>query len=259
MQAQFNLLREQRDVLDFGISKNLAFKLNFHSQVEVHLLTKGRGEMLIGKEARALTAGDIAFCFSYDAHGFRSEEGAEGFHLIVPTKLLGEYAPLVSDARGRSRFLSDGAVFNRCMAAAERMLQTESDLARHGYALAILGEILDALPRTVSVSEKGERTFPREIMIYINEHYREELSLPSLAAEWGYHPSYLSRVFRETFGISFCKYLSAVRLRECVLRLKAGEGTVTACSMDCGFGSVRSFYRVFEEEFGCSPREYFGK
>jgi AraC-like DNA-binding protein len=32
--------------------------------------------------------------------------------------------------------------------------------------------------------------------------------------------------------------------------------SITDCAMESGFGSLRTFYRVFEEEFGCSPHEY---
>ena len=260
MQALFNLAREQKNTLDFGRYPNPSFGVNFHSQIEVQLIRKGQVEMLINGEGRRLQEGEISICFSYDTHGFRSEEGTEAFYLIVPTHLLGDWAHTVQDGGGRARYLSNPEVFRRCLALSEQMLTSGSELARRGYALAILGEILEKLPAAEPSAHLGKAdSLPREIMIYINEHYREDLSLPLLAAKWGYHPSYFSRVFRHTFGISFCKYLAAIRLRECVLRLEKGEGNVTLCALESGFGSVRSFYRVFEESFGCSPREYFGK
>ena len=254
MQARFNLDREQKNALDFGFHKNPAFGVNFHSQIEIQLVLRGQMEILLGEESRRLGEGDIVICFSYDAHGFRSEEGTEGFYLILPTHLLSEYAQ-IPDGCGRGRVLSDPETFSLCRDLAMRLSACDSEIARRGYALAILGEILAKLPAERHSAQSKEASLPREIMIYINEHYKEDLSLPSLAAKWGYHPSYFSRLFRQTFGISFCKYLAALRLRECVLRLESGEGNVTLCALESGFGSVRSFYRVFEESFGCSPRE----
>jgi AraC-like DNA-binding protein len=47
-----------------------------------------------------------------------------------------------------------------------------------------------------------------------------------------------------------------LRLREAVLLLKKGEYGVTKCALESGFGSTRSFYRAFHEEFGVTPKEY---
>ena len=48
-----------------------------------------------------------------------------------------------------------------------------------------------------------------------------------------------------------------LRLRETVLLMRAGKMSITACALESGFGSMRSFYRAFREEFGCTPKEYF--
>jgi AraC-like DNA-binding protein len=36
----------------------------------------------------------------------------------------------------------------------------------------------------------------------------------------------------------------------------ARSPTVTAAALESGFQSLRSFYRAFQAEFGCTPREY---
>jgi AraC-like DNA-binding protein len=32
--------------------------------------------------------------------------------------------------------------------------------------------------------------------------------------------------------------------------------SITHCAMESGFNSMRTFYRAFREEFGCSPGDY---
>jgi AraC-like DNA-binding protein len=63
-------------------------------------------------------------------------------------------------------------------------------------------------------------------------------------------------MFRSAFGISFVEYLTMLRLREAILLLRSGKKSVTECAMESGFGSMRSFYRAFSEEFGVTPKEY---
>ena len=77
-----------------------------------------------------------------------------------------------------------------------------------------------------------------------------------LSTAFGYNSAYLSRTFQKTFGISFGRYLSMIRLREAILLLRDRKKNVTECALESGFGSVRSFYRAFYEEFKCTPKEY---
>ena len=129
------------------------------------------------------------------------------------------------------------------------------ELSTRGYVYVILGTLLEHLPASTPREVQNSHV-SAEILIYVSEHLREDLTLTALSSAFGYHPSYLSRSFRETFGISFVRYLSMMRLREAILLLRAGGKSVTECAMESGFGSLRSFYRAFYEEFGCTPREY---
>ncbi len=72
----------------------------------------------------------------------------------------------------------------------------------------------------------------------------------------GYDRHYLSRCFRSHFQMSIGAYVNTLRLKDAVKMMCEGKKTVTECAMESGFGSMRTFYRVFTEEFGCAPRDY---
>ena len=121
----------------------------------------------------------------------------------------------------------------------------------------ILGTILERLsPSEEKARPTASTGFSAEILIYISNHFQEKLTLTDVAREFGYHPAYLSRSFRETFGISFVQYLTMLRLREAVLLLRDRSKSVTECVFESGFGSMRIFYSAFGGEFGCTPKEY---
>ena len=63
-------------------------------------------------------------------------------------------------------------------------------------------------------------------------------------------------MFRSAFGIGIGRYISTVRLKNALLLLEDKCSSVTEIALECGFGSIRTFYRAFEREFGCSPSEY---
>ncbi len=256
MQPFFHLSREQKNQLTHGrVRSQIDIGAHFHSQIEIYLVRKGELSVFANGSWRILHPGELAVFFSYDLHGYRTKEEVEVEYIILPTHLCGEFLPFLTNRHAFSNFISDPDVYDTILHAMEQLKDGMSELLERGYIYVILGTVLDCLPTTQKRDAQDPHFFA-EVLIYIEQHFREELTLTMLASAFGYHPSYLSRTFRESIGISFVKYLSMLRLREAILLLRKGELSVTACALESGFGSVRSFYRAFYEEFKCTPREY---
>ena len=255
MQAEFLLQREFNNKLEYSRSATPNFRLNFHSQLEIYVIHSGEVEILINDQRKILRGGEISVALSYDAHGYRTLKAGEAEHLIIPLSYCGEVSPLLPKHL-TSPFTDDPDTYARVSEALTQFAACRSEIARHGYVYVILGILLERLS-TEEPTDAKDPLFSSEILIYISHHFREELTLDSLARQFGYNSSYLSRSFRQTFGISFGKYLTMLRLRETVLLMRAKKMSVTACALESGFGSMRSFYRAFQEEFGCTPKQYF--
>ena len=257
MHGYFNLNREKANKLTYGHTRRntSSTDVHFHSQIEVYLVRSGLVEVLINDKRRLLRGGEIAVSLSYDAHGYRTVGEADTMYLIIPTDIFSDFSSLLAHKRLGEPFIDDTETYTKVLSAMEELMVSKNELSARGYVYIILGAILD-LERLEQRDEPMDARFGAEMLIYIGKHFREELTLTDVATEFGYNPSYLSRYFKDTFGISFGKYLSTPRLREAVLLLKGGERNITECALESGFGSVRSFYRVFYEEFKCTPKEY---
>ena len=263
MKPNFLLKREINKEIEhyrFHLPENSPpFPLHFHSHIEIRVVHSGAVEMTVNDQRRILRDGEIGIAFSYDAHGYRTLADSMAEHLIIPRDYCAEILPLLESKQAATSFISDAEAYKQVSHALNQLSAHPNQLTRRGLIYCILGTISDYLPRETA-EEKSPiiHLFP-EILIYVSQHFREELPLPMLAKQFGYNPSYLSRGFKENFGISFCDYLTMLRLREAVLLLKNGDASVTKCAMESGFGSMRSFYRAFRAEFGMSPKEYFAQ
>ena len=255
MEAKFHLKREIKDTLDCGIGHNPSVEVHFHSQIEIYLVRSGEVEILVNNRKRLLRAGSISVALSYDAHGYRAVEDSDVAHLIIPRSYCAEFLHLLSGARSYYPFIDDAETFALVSDLLDRICSTQNELQRRGYVYVILGAILEKLTPSDEIDAQ-EINFSADVLIYISEHFREELTLGNLAAALGYNESYLSRSFHQTFGISFGKYLSMQRLREALSLMREGKMSITECALESGFGSMRSFYRAFHEKFGCTPKEY---
>ena len=256
MQANFNLKREIKNELVCGKTRGGSTPFNFHSQIEIYLVTSGEVEIIINDKKKILREGELSVALSYDAHGYREIKDAEAFYLIIPTDYCTEFLRSLEGKRTESPFIDDKATVAIVSSAMEKLILGGNEVTKRGLIYVILGAILDKL-QTQQNSEPHPHRFSAEILIYISKSFREEITLASVAREFGYNPSYLSRSFRETFGISFINYLTMIRLREAVLLLRSGKKSITECAFESGFGSMRSFYRAFHDEFGVTPKEYF--
>ena len=77
-----------------------------------------------------------------------------------------------------------------------------------------------------------------------------------LADHLGYSYYYVSKRIGQVFGASFTALLAQYRVARVKMLLETGRYTVSQAALDSGFGSVRSFNRVFLELTGLTPSQY---
>ena len=136
-------------------------------------------------------------------------------------------------------------------------LSTEglNSVEQTGWLHVLLGTVLGQLDFQQR-EEHREQDLPSRLLLYIGEHFREEISAESIAQAFGYSGDHLAKSFRSCFRMGIARYINTLRLKNAVVLMRENKRSITDCALESGFGSLRTFYRVFAEEFGCSPREY---
>ena len=111
-------------------------------------------------------------------------------------------------------------------------------------------------PRTEDTLRNMDSEVITAAITYINNHYREELSLEDVAQFAGFSRYYFSRSFKRQTGYSFKDYLCQKRLQVAMDLLIRTNRPMRDVAIDSGFGSVATFNRVFREKKGCTPTQY---
>lgn len=91
---------------------------------------------------------------------------------------------------------------------------------------------------------------------YINEHFHQNLTLEELADLAHFSPSYLSRLFHNTTGLTLKTYITLKRLENAEFLLKNSSLNIHEIAFNCGFPNVSHFNRVFKAHTNLSPMEY---
>jgi AraC-like DNA-binding protein len=76
-----------------------------------------------------------------------------------------------------------------------------------------------------------------------------------VAAEVGWSPFELTRVFRRHTGFPIHRYRRQLRLRTAYSRLAEGETHIGNLALDLGFSTHSHFAEAFRSEFGLSPSD----
>ena len=90
---------------------------------------------------------------------------------------------------------------------------------------------------------------------YVESHWREPLTLESVAEVCGVSSYYLTRAFAATMGIPLMRYLRVRRLSEAARQLALGADNILALALECGYGSHEAFTRAFREQFQLTPEQ----
>lgn len=91
---------------------------------------------------------------------------------------------------------------------------------------------------------------------YIDAHFSENLTLSDVAEHFFISYSYLSKVFHDTFGISFQSYIISKRMVYAEKLLHNPDLSIQEIGTEVGYTNVFNFSRAFKNYYGMSPNHY---
>lgn len=96
----------------------------------------------------------------------------------------------------------------------------------------------------------------RDLMLYIDAHPAENLTVPALARRAGMSERHFSRVFTEQSGLSPGRYVERSRAEAARRLLEATDHTLPTIARAVGLGVPETLYRVFRRLWRVSPGDY---
>ncbi len=115
---------------------------------------------------------------------------------------------------------------------------------------------IKAIQETLVDSSSETYLIYRKVLEYVTQNYSEAMmNVSSVADHFNISIAYLSRVFKKYHGINISEYITGYRLDRAKELL--GEGAMVGEVVEkCGFGSLRTFLRVFKSVEGITPGQY---
>lgn len=99
------------------------------------------------------------------------------------------------------------------------------------------------------------RKIIQNVLDYIDENIKSEISNNDLCNIAGYSYIHLARLFKQYLGISPNEYILKRRLLFAVYEMN-GDLSKTDIAFEFGFDTYAGFYKAFMRELGCSPSKF---
>lgn len=110
--------------------------------------------------------------------------------------------------------------------------------------------------RTKGVEQgAGNRTF-NAIRSYIDEHFREELTIPLLAKLFNINGNYISQLFKKEIETTFTEYLACLRIEFACKILLSTDLPIGEVAEKSGYSDYFYFSRIFKRMKGITPSAY---
>lgn len=95
-----------------------------------------------------------------------------------------------------------------------------------------------------------------KIIMYIDFHFKENLSLQMIASSFSLNKNYLSTLFKKEVGIGLTNYLNHKRIKYGLYLLNTSTLSIQNISKACGIDDMNYFSRIFKQQIGMSPSNY---
>ena len=232
-----------------------------HSYTELFYIIGGDGQFQIDEKLFPVHSNQLVVVnpniihteVSYEAHPLEYIVlGIEGVELTIPGSDEARYCIY--------SFPENNDVLT-CM---QQVLQ-EMQACRPEYqtaCLAYMDIILVQLMRNASVSVTPTSSrFPANrqcasVRQYIDQHYKESLTLDMLAEKVSINKFYMAHAFKREYGVSPINYLISCRIREGKKLLSETDLSLSQIATVLGFSSSSYFSQSFRNAEGISPTEY---
>lgn len=257
---------DQKPYIDLQMT-DLNYFSHFHNEIELVYVVEGTVTLHTNSRRYSICPGEIAVIMPGEIHSYTSEcvnrcyvikfypvtdvEGADFSHLRFIEHVITQKHTFHADAQQLMNNVAKEFTERNC-----------------GYELAIncdLSNIILLFLRNVpfaSVSSEENKKQSKQLELlykvdsYVTQNYSGHISLEDIASHTGYSTYYFSHFFKETAGQNFSDYLILFRLERAMYAINNSRKSLTDIAFDCGFNSIRSFNRAFQNYLKITPSEY---
>lgn len=248
--------RETKSKIEFSKKQIIDFPAHLHEEIELMYVKEGECTAYVDGKEYFLTKNNFFVCFPNQVHSFEKSAAGEYLCLIIKPSQLFHYTSVFGELVPENAVCElqdqDNTEYLFYEAYSEYKRNGESSIVIC-YLTLLFGKLLKQYKlQKARISQDSISS----ILTYCANHYKENISVESVADALHISRCHLSRVFNKRINMNFCDYINSLRLIDAVNMLESKETSITEIAFSSGFSTLRTFNRAFLKRYGVSPTEY---
>ncbi len=226
------------------------------------MVTKGNGTFIYNKITYHIKKGDCVFIDCRTPYSHRSSEN------LWELKWVHFYGPNMKGIY--DKYLERGGM----PAFSSKKIDEYNSILNNIFSIAssneyirdmqIFEKLTNLLTVLMSESYREERIYKtnnlnidlQQIKEYLDQNYSLKITLQDLAEKFYINKYYLTRIFKQQFGVSPIDYLLHVRVTHAKTLLRFTDFSIEKVGIECGISDTNYFTRIFKKIEGYPPGEY---
>lgn len=257
---------------------------HWHPEIEVMIINQGEATLITDDKKIHLKAGQGILINQNVMHSLHPADAKTDCSLYTtifhPSFLFG-YGNTIMSSKFLTPILSS-PVFRTMLLdendpAAEKLMDTINSVIavnmtkKYGYELATKSylcqfwvQLLEqVIPQNLTTRKQNGLSLNearvKEIIMYIEKHYAEHISLEDLANSVHISKSECCRCFKRALQLTPIEYLMKYRIFKAANMIQSNDPvshSISDLAFNAGFNNVSYFNKVFKQYMKCTPREY---
>ena len=254
------------------MKQTFQFPVHWHDELEIIYIKQGALQITINGQDYQGTAGSIFLVNPRELHLMGSSDLSVAYYtLLFPLEFISFQSrdelettllqPLRSGQLIFEHEISDTTLKNKLCSILDEItainLETSSmkQLKTRILLLQFLQQIVE-YPSLIVPASGSKTDMQKELLVYIQQHYTDKITLQDLAEQFHLSEKYISRYFKEHFYLTFSDYVNHLRLTHAKKLLETTELSVTEIALCSGFPNVSYFIRTFKTCYEKPPLKY---
>lgn len=243
-----------------NVFDDLKYIPNAHRQVEIVVVLEGSLVISLHNDIQVLDVGDMCLILDYVTHSYYTKIHSkvlvitftkEEFHRFKILAAKGELASVCLKVKNEDQR-------RQILNIANELINLPKgkglDFQQFGYLAVLLGYMLNECEMKNNID--NSTILIDRIMAYLAENCHLPITLEKASRDIGISKYHLSHICSEQIGINFKAYINSMRLSGAKRLLIQSDLSINEISKQCGFESIRTFNRLFVENFDITPAEF---
>ncbi len=218
-----------------------------HTSYELLFVTDGRITANVNGREHTVSSGECIMILPMQIHSYNTVENSKVEISIFSKDYISDFYNETKDKEFENPIADYDITDTEILKISNDKFEIKSILYKYCSRLMKNG---------IKKADKSNNDLSTKIVIYIQNNFKNNISLKQMAKEFGYSYNYLSAYFKTQFGCGYADYVNKFRLEEAVGMLKKTDKSITQIAFESGFTSIRNFNEVFKKEYDISPLLY---